>query len=573
MARPPESTPASGDPGPESLAEVPQALADAPLAESRQAARRQWSLVWVIPLVTALIGGWVFAHSLWSKGPSITISFSNAEGLEAGKTRIKYREVDVGTVRNVAFDEKFNHVIVTADMTKGVAPLLVKDTRFWVVRPRVGASGISGLGTLLSGAYIGLDAGKDEESQREFEGLDKPPTVTSDLAGRRFNLRAENAGSLGIGSPVYFRRVQVGRVTSVELDPSGQGVQFQIFVDSPYESFVTRNARFWEASGVDITLDAGGFRVNTQSAAAILAGGIAFLPATSGGDVGAADAEASFRLAPDQASAMRETETETMLGRMYFSESLRGLSPGAPLDFRGVVIGEVRSIGVEFDRERRQFRFPVEVQVYPSRLWPKGGKIDDRDGDKILEALIKQGFRAQLRTGNLLTGQLYVALDFFPNAPKASVATDRDGVRVLPTIGGSLGEFQASISELLGKFNRIPFGEISADLRSTLQQTTSTLSTTQGTIAALQKALEDLGRDLPPELMNTLGELRQTMAGVRRTLDTAGASLAQDSALQTDLRESLRGVTRAAESLRQLTDYLERHPESLLRGKPEDPLP
>ncbi|MFT3802744.1 MAG: MlaD family protein [Burkholderiaceae bacterium] len=545
------------------------------VARGQPIRRRPMQLVWILPLVAAIIGGWIFVQSVLNKGPKITISFSNAEGLEVGKTRIKYRDVDIGTVNHIGFDESFKMVRVTAELTRSAAPLLVEDTRFWVVRPRVGAGGVSGLGTLLSGAYIDMDVGRSHESRREYEGLDKPPTVTADLPGRRFSLRADTAGSLGIGSPVYYRRVQVGRVTSVELDDHGGGVIIEIFVDSPYERFVTRRSRFWEASGIDIALDAGGFRVNTQSAASILAGGVSFATAPGEGADVAAEEGAQFRMAGDQGAAMKETETETLNVRMYFSESLRGLSPGAPVDFRGVVVGEVRTIGVEFDPKSRTFRFPVDVQLYPARVMPpRPASTSDAAAresiDQVLATLIDGGFRAQLRPGNLLTGQLYIALDFFPRSRKATLTRHRNNVVEIPTIGGSLGEFQASISDLLARINRIPFDGIAADLRQTLRQGSATLEATRQTVTTLQQTVDTMGRDLPPEMLNTLGELRQTMADVRRVVDNAGQSLAHDSALQTDLRGALREVNRAAGSLRQLTDYLERHPEALLRGKPGD---
>lgn len=568
MASPPDQTPADPPPG----RHLPEAAAR-PIGR-----RRQLQLVWVIPLVAALIGGWIMVRSLLDHGPTITISFPSAEGLEVNKTKIKYREVDIGTVRQISFDSHFDRVLVKAELTKATAPLLVQDTRFWIVRPRVGAGGVSGLGTLLSGSYIGMDVGKSREEQYEFTGLDKPPAITTDLPGRRFNLRADDIGSLDIGSPVYYRRIQVGRVTSLELDPKGTGVTVQIFIDSPYERYVTDDSRFWQASGVDITLDASGFKVNTQSLAAILAGGIAFQSIHPDQPGAAAKEGAQFRLAPDQVQAMREPETDTRPVRMYFSESLRGLQPGAPLDFRGVVIGEVKSIGLEFDRTTHTFRFPVDAVTYPTRLLPRrSGPPDPNapplpDPMKILQGMIDHGLRAQLRPGNLLTGQLYVALDFFPRAAKAALKTEGD-VAEIPTIGGSLGEFQSQISELLGKFNKIPYEDISTDLRATLRSTTSTLQATEKTMTSAQQLVDQLGATVPPELDKALKDLRATLAQARSTIDTAGQSLSPDAAWQLQLRQSLTEITRAATSLRTLSDYLERHPESLLRGKPGDPQP
>ncbi|MBS1138079.1 MAG: hypothetical protein H6R11_2033 [Proteobacteria bacterium] len=248
--------------GPE-LPEIPAAVA---------VPRRRWSpsLVWLIPIVAAVIGGWLAVKGILERGPTVTIGFNTAEGLEAGKTRIKYKDVDIGLVKSIALAEDRKGVVVTAELTKQAEDFLVEDTRFWVVRPRVAGGSVSGIGTLFSGAYIGFDAGKSAVPRREFTGLETPPVVTAGLPGRHFILTSEDLGFLDIGAPIYFRRIPVGQVVAFELDKDGAGVTFKIFINAPYDRYVTGNTRFWQASGVDVTLDAGGFRVNTESLASIL---------------------------------------------------------------------------------------------------------------------------------------------------------------------------------------------------------------------------------------------------------------------------------------------------------------
>ena len=240
--------------------------------------RSHWlpSLVWVIPLIAALIGIALVIKSVTEKGPEISISFSNAEGLEPGKTQVKYKDVNIGLVKNVTLSKDLSHVLIQVQLTKEAENFAVKDTRFWVVRPRVGASGVSGLGTLLSGAYIGVDAGHSQDTQKDFVGLETPPPITGDQKGHRFTLHGDSLGSIDIGSPIFYRRVQVGQVVGFSLDKDGTGVTMQVFVAAPYDQYVGVNTRWWHASGVDLRLDSSGFKLNTQSLATVLVGGLSF---------------------------------------------------------------------------------------------------------------------------------------------------------------------------------------------------------------------------------------------------------------------------------------------------------
>ena len=521
--------------------------------------RRDWlpSLVWLIPIVAALVGITLVAKLLLDRGPEITLSFKSADGLEAGKTAVKYKEVQIGTVQGITLAPDRLTVNVTLQLKKEASSFTAEDTRFWVVRPRLDTSGISGLGTLLSGAYIGADAGVSEETKREFMGLEVPPIVTRDSSGQQFLLRAKDVGSLDIGSPVYFRRIKVGQVAAFELDGDGRGVTLRVFVNAPYDKFIGANTRFWQASGIDAQLSASGFTLRTQSLATILLGGIAFQsPDDVMGPI--AKENAVFSLGVDEATAMKEPDGPAQTLLLYFNQSLRGLSPGAPVDFRGVVIGEVKSIGVEFDRAERDFRMPVLVQVYSDRLRRKAGepgRVSTVTQQQRLQYLIGKGLRAQLRNGNLLTGQVYVALDFFPKSPQVKVDMTQALIE-LPTVPNSLDEIQSQVQEIASKLNKVPYEEIAADLRTTL-------ATLNKTLTSAEAAARNIDSTVTPELA-------AAMKDVRKTVNTADRTLAEDSPLQLDLRQTLQELTRAAGSLRILTDYLERHPESLLRGKPED---
>ncbi|NVM88021.1 intermembrane transport protein PqiB [Variovorax sp. SG517] len=530
-----------------------------PLPKPRVVRRREWlpSLIWLIPIVAALVGITLVARIIMERGPEVVLTFKTAEGLEAGKTAVKYKDVQIGLVTSLRLARDRSHVRVLVQFNKDAQSFTAQDSRFWVVRPRLDTSGISGLNTLLSGAYIGADAGVSKETAGEFTGLETPPIVTRDDSGKQFLLRANDVGSLDVGSPVYFRRIKVGQVAAYELDGDGRGVTLRVFVNAPYDKFVGMNTRFWQASGIDAQLSASGFTLRTQSLATILLGGIAFqAPDDAMGPV--AKENAAFTLAQDESSAMKEPDGPSQTLLMYFNQSLRGLTPGAPVDFRGVVIGEVKSIGVEFDRAEREFRMPVLVQVYPDRLRRRAGESGTESRatqQERLRFLAEKGLRAQLRNGNLLTGQVYVALDFFPKAPPAKIDLSKNPIE-LPTVANSLDEIQSQVQEIATKLNKVPYEQIAGDLRTTLASLNKTLTTTEQTVSRINN-------DVTPELA-------AAMKDVRKTVNSAERTLADDSPLQQDMRQTLQELTRAAGSVRVLTDYLERHPESLLRGKPDD---
>ncbi|SAK39724.1 paraquat-inducible protein [Caballeronia hypogeia] len=516
--------------------------------------RSRWlpSLVWVIPLVAALIGVILVVKTVSSRGPTVTISFVSAEGLEPGKTKVKFKDVDIGTVKTITLSKDHSRVLVDVQLTKEATDFAVKDTRFWVVRPRVAASGVTGLSTLLSGAFIGVDAGKSTEDQTYFVGLETPPAVTGDQKGHTFTLHGESLGSLDIGSPVYYRRVQVGQVVAFSLDKDGTGVTLQVFVTSPYDQYVGTNSRWWHASGVDLRLDSSGFTLNTQSLATVVLGGIAFQTPPNQQSGPQAQNNATFRLAGDQADAMRDPDGQAVHVVMNFNQSLRGLSVGAPVDFRGIVLGQVTGIGVQYDPKSHSFLMPVTIDLYPDRLGrraknalPVQGSVASQD---MLELLVKRGLRGQLRTGNLLTSQLYIALDFFPKAAPVKVNVSADPFE-LPTVPNTLDELQLQIADIARKIDKIPFDEIGTNLNGSLKNANA--------------LFDKLDREVLPEMRDTLTQAKKTFGDAQSTLQ-------QDSPLQSDVHQALQELTRTLQSLNALADYLERHPESLLRGKSGD---
>ncbi|TDF66377.1 intermembrane transport protein PqiB [Cupriavidus sp. L7L] len=522
--------------------------------------RARWlpSLVWVVPIVAAVVGLSLLVSTLASRGPEITVTFRTAEGLTPGKTAVRYKDVDIGLVKTARLAADRSHVIATIALTKDARNFAVADTRFWVVRPRFAVSGVSGLETLLSGAYIGVDAGKSAETKHSFTGLENPPVITTDATGRQFVLRAQDLGSLDIGSPVYYRRVRVGHVVAYQLEPNGRDISLRVFVNKPYDKLVSADTRFWHASGVDLKLDANGLKLSTQSLATVMLGGVAFqAPDHSTAQAPAAE-NTEYLLAADQSEAMKEPdELAPALAVLNFDQSVRGLSPGAPVDFRGVTVGQVRSIGIEYQRDKKAFRMPVVVELYPSRMGLREKDVaDDARKRAIVHSMVQRGMRAQMRTGNLLTGQMYVALDFFPKASSPVNLDLNASVPELPTTPGTFDELQAKLGDIVTKIGKVPFDQIGQDARTAMVSMNKML-------VKADKLVAQVNGDVAPQVVAALQDMR-------RTLDTANGALAPDASLQQDTRRMMQELTQTAVSLRMLTDYLERHPEALLQGKREE---
>jgi paraquat-inducible protein B len=537
--------------------------------------RGRISVIWIIPILAAVVAIGIAVQRILSEGPTITIVFSAAEGIEAGKTVVKYKDVNIGRVTNVELTNDFAKVRVTAKIAKHAAGLMVDDAKFWVVQPTISLSGISGLNTLLSGNYIGFEPGKSETRQATFTGLDAAPVIT-DQRGSQFALKANDLGSLEIGSPVYYRRLPVGQVIAYELAPEGNTVQIKIFVRAPYDTYVYPETRFWNASGIEISAGADGVNVRTESLVALLIGGLAFDIPPFEPASGPAPANAVFTLYNDRTAAMKAPDAIARRYVLYFKESLRGLAVGAPVTFLGLPAGEVTSVGLDFDTEKANVRPRVVITFFPERLMTyattkadaRGFAAALKDEQKrraFLRRLIEdRGLRAQLKSGSLLTGQLYVAFDYYPKAPKVKVNLSQEEPE-LPVVPGTLVELEEKLGSVVDKIDKLPLEAIARDLKKDLEDLDQTL-------ISANKLISSADAQLVPGLKTSIEDLRKTLGAVERAANSADASLLGSNApAQQELRDALQEFTRAARSLRILTDQLERQPSSVIRGKTEPP--
>lgn len=552
----------------------------APLSPARPRVdrRRRLSPIWLIPIVAAMVAAYLGWVTFSKKGPTITISFQTADGLEAGKTQIKHKNVVFGTVKSIALSDDLTRVEVTAEMTQEAAPQLRQGSRFWVVRARLSATGLSGLSTIVSGSYIELDPGPGE-SQRDFTGLEDPPVVRADVPGTEFVLAADRIGSVGAGSPIFYRDVQVGEVMGFDSSNLAAGVTIHAFVRAPFDRQVYAGTRFWNASGISVDTGPSGVKLQIESLQAVLAGGIAFdTPSTARlGDP--AKAGTSFTLYKDQAGVEEADFTIRMPYLLFFDDPVGGLAPGAAVEWKGLKVGRVAEVRLQYDAKQNRMRIPVVIELEPQRFefLDDGSKLNLND---YITDLVARGLRAQLSTTNFLTGQMAVSLDIYPDAARQTIGQG-DRYPILPTIPSQLGGAMRSVNTILDRVSALPLDKLidqaNATLKSfetlaaapeiteALRSLASALSSTQELLAGANSNLGPVMERLPP-LLTTMQQAVRRLSG---TLGSVEQGYGADSTFKRDLSRLMGQVEDTLRSVRTLTDYLEQHPEALIRGKTE----
>lgn len=540
--------------------------------------RRRLSPIWAIPIITVLIAGYLVWHNFSQRGPTITITFSDAEGLTAGQSQVRYRDVTVGTLETVALAPDRSHVVLTVRINREAEPLLTADTRFWVVKPRLFAGNISGLNTLLSGSYIGIEPGAPgAEPARRFTGLEDPPLLSTNEGGRTFHLRTDRIGSVSLGSPVFFRDLDVGQVLGWDIADMAESVTVHAFIRAPYDRYVHEGSRFWNASGVSLKLGAEGVQLQLESLRALLLGGIAFETPEEArrGPLAAADHE--FPLFASQEAAHNASYMRRVPVISYFTDSVSGLAAGAPVTFQGVRIGQVLGFALEYDEATDRLRIPVRYEIEPERiafsdLAARRGPLENA------RLLVRQGMRARLASANLLTGQQQIAFEIVANATPADI-TMQDGMIVMPSVPGQFAGIFEAVTQVLAKVEALPFEQIGRNLNDTLAGVDAlvhnpalaaslvslqeTLAAAQAMVRRIDEAAAPALRALPP-LMTSL---QTTVTQTNRLIASANRGYGDESQFHRDLDRLLEQMTAAARSLRSLADTLNRNPESLVRGR------
>lgn len=477
---------------------------------------KRWSPVWIIPLITILIGSWILFYHYSHQGPVVTLTTTNADGLSAGKTAIKSRSVDVGLVESVTLSDDLHQVKIKARLNAGMEKLLHQDSAFWVVKPQIGRAGVTGLNTLLSGSYIELQPGSKAGNPGHFNLLDAPPLAPPDVKGIRIMLDSIKAGQLNAGDPVLFRGYRVGSVETSSFDADKRVMRYQLFVSAPYDRLVTTNVRFWKDSGIAVDMSASGMRVEMGSLATLFSGGVSFDVPDSRDPGMLAENHAEYQLFDDQKSIQDSLFPFHTDFVMFFSDSTRGLQPGAPIEFRGVRLGTVDQVPFQFAGNTQtlnnDYRIPVLIRIEPERFKKRLGA--NFDIEQHLQKGNKNGLRAALKSANFLTGSLYIDLDFYNSVEPYRGPEKIAGYKIIPTTSGGLDQIQQKLIALLNKVNALPLDPI-------INQATSTLAESQRTLRELQKSLININKftssqsmqALPQDLQQTLRELNRSMKG------------------------------------------------------------
>jgi paraquat-inducible protein B len=541
---------------------------------------RRVSAIWLLPIVAIAIGLWLAWDTLSKEGPTITITFETAEGLQASQSQLKFREINLGTVKTLALSPDHSHVVVTVATTKQADPLLTTDAQFWVVKPRLFAGNVSGLSTLVSGSYIGMLPGTASDTHKhDFVGREDPPVLAANVPGHTYLLKASRLGSVTLGSPVFFRDLSVGEVLGWDIGDMADSATIHAFVRAPYDKYIHDETRFWDASGLSVKLGGNGVEVQLESLRALLLGGIAFDTLAAPTQTAASSEGHVFPLFANKDAAQAASYSRKIPFVGYFPGSVRGLAAGADVTLHGLKVGQVTDVRLVYDAAKDAILAPVRFEVQPERFVGIGRQII-KDTAVGVEMLVNRGLRATLQSANLITGQMLIALEFEPDAPKADVTTE-DGMFVIPTSdSGSFSGLEASASELLRKVNSIPFDTLGRNLSQTSEglndlvngpQLKQALASLNTTLASVQNTVQNLDAGLSPamkRLPDIAGGLQKTMTEVNRLLLSLQAGYGDNTPFSRDLGRLLIQLNDATRSIRSLADLLSRHPEALIKGRP-----
>ncbi len=548
--------------------------------------KRRLSWVWLIPLASVLIGGGLLWTTLARRGPLIQITFDSAEGLQAGQSQVKYKDIQMGTVEGFDLTPDRKRVVMSVRMTAKAEEFVTEGAQFWIEKPRVYAGDITGLNTILSGSYVAMQPGEaGHPAQRSFDGLAEPPALLPNVAGRQVRLTTSRLGAVKLGTPVFFHDLEVGKVVSWDLAGMAQSVTLHVFINAAYAGWVHRDSRFWNSSGVRLRLGPDGVQLQVESLKAAVLGGITFDTPVHGGDADSPQAAASadgdsFPLYPSEDVAQTASAPHHATLASYFTGSVGGLAVGAHVTLQGLPVGDVTSVDLQYSTETDRTRVRVGFSVQPGRVAPVGSK-PPHPFPEYWRQLVKEGLRTRLKGGNLLTGQKEVALELESDAPPAELEQEGD-VSVIPTDNsgsGGLDDLAATANQLMAKISAVPFAEIGQNLSGVLHGASEVTNSPQlrqalvrlnGTLAAVQDTVRHLDADAAPTLRRLpaiASDLQGTLAQVRTLAASVSAGSGGDAKFGRDLDRALMQVTDAATSVRMVADLLSRHPEALVRGR------
>lgn len=538
----------------------------------------KFTVIWIIPIIALLITGWMLFKYQADQGHTIYIKMANADGITAGKTEVKVRSVKVGLVKELELDLAQNGVLARVKIENKYGDLLSEDAKFWVVKPRIDQSGISGMNTLLSGAYIELEPGQSKSLAYLFTLQEEPALISNDIEGKRFKLTANSAEVLDVGTSIYFRGYKIGQVESSRFTVDNLSMQYGIFIFSPYDKLITNNTIFWVSSGVDFSLNASGVQFSTGSLSKLIKGGISvdYPPEQQPNEVALANKNYALHKNYSQALEKRFDDYDYYI--VQFEQSIRGLHSGAPVEYRGMRIGTVEQAPAQIEKngepiyfEQNNTQVPVLVKIEYGRIY-KNEQLAKQYWQQNIDKWITSGLRASLKSGNLLTGAVYIDLDFYSNASDKDIVSKTDVYPVLPSISSGFTALSEQMTALVNKLNKLPF-----------EQTTNTLNSTLTAYQSLAEELKVMVHELnnnetADKVANNLTQLETTLTQLTSSLkqfETTLSGYQQGSGVVDQLTNTLQELENLSNTLKPISKGLNEQPSMLIFDKksPADPIP
>ncbi len=521
------------------------------------------SVVWLIPLAALLTGAWLIFQKIRNTGPEITLLMDSADGIEVNTTVIKVLSVDVGRVTRIRLRDDRKGVEVTARLNADAKDMMRKDTQFWVVKPRIDQSGISGLNTLVSGSYIAFTPGKAEEHKETFDVSDIPPISAIGQSGLRLHLAGKNSKMLGAGSPILYEGFIVGQVESAKFNPDSKEVNYTIFINSPNDKLVNHASQFWLDSGINVQTTGSGLKVDAPPVAAILSGAIAFrTPSSDSQQSAAAKTDETFALYNDRDQIDNIPGERALYYVAFFKNSIRGLNAGAPVQYKGITVGSVADVPF-FARNDSLKLFqngwiPVRIRIEPRMLENNADQQSKEMWQDQLQTAFNRGLSATLASNNLILGSKMIELSDDPSSSgKLQPFSSYNNLPVIASHAGGLDDLQAQVGKLLGKFNRLPLDKTVGELNGSLKELKATLNSANQLLSKPQT------QQIPSELNKTLADLRQTLQGV-----------SPQSPVYQDAQNTLKSIDKSLADVRPLLNTLKENPNSLIFNQnTNDPTP
>ena len=528
------------------------------VAQAEISEMKSISKIWFIPIVAIFVALWMVYYQWSNEGPLITIEFNTAEGMQAGKTKIKSRNVDIGEVVDIELKDDSNGVLITARMSNSAEHLLVADSKFWVVSPQITHTGVSGLSTLISGVYIEIAPGKSEDEKSDFVALDDPPVTPVGTPGLHITLNSNDQFAYSKGDPIIYKGLTVGQFEDIYFNFDERVVYYNAFIKAPYHQLITNNTKFWDVSGLRIDLNADGLSVKTGNIETMLTNGVTF-DVPKGMPFGEVITERSyFDIYANYEAADDQRYKESVNFVILVSETVRGLKVGAPVEYRGVHIGQVASTNLRVNNApdkliKEDFKIPVLISIHPARV----GLPDDATGASLMSEQnkywIQRGLKAVLRTGSLITGSLFVDLQHFHQQPIDKIS-QFEGYDVIPTVTGQFSQITDKAERFIDNLNSLPLNDLSHNANQLLIEVSETAQELQQLSASVEQLVGDVTKD------KLSAQLIQTLKGINKlTQDLSSGSKGYQ-----DVRETLRTLTDTMQELKPLLNQLNSQPNSLI---------